>query len=57
MVLSLIIVRIDTENLKWLCLIYILSEIFTYRKCEVKNIIFMFVACLYSRHFRHIENR
>ena len=40
---------------KWLCLI--LTEIFTSKKREVENIIFMFVACLYIREFRHIENR
>ena len=45
-VLSLIIVRMNTENLKCLCLI--LAEILTFKKYEVKKIIFMFVACPYS---------
>ena len=27
------------------------------KKCEVKNIVFMFVACLYSRQFKHIINK
>ena len=49
------IVRMSTENFKWLRLI--VTEISTFKKWDVRNIIFMFVACLNSRQFRHIENK
>ena len=47
------IVRMSTENFQWLC--FIVTEIFTFKKLEVKNIVFMFVEFLYSRQFRHIR--